>query len=105
MARQYTMTWTYDLRRCDRFELLIDVKMQRIRHHYLNNWGLRKFKFDDTTPNTFNFDTFTVRPSSNAIATSFDVNSFEVTTNTALVPEPASLLLGVGALGALRVGS
>ena len=91
---QYTMTWT--MTRGATGDLLIDVKMQG---GTLNNSGTAEASFDDTTPNTFTFDTFNVRPSAAAsTATSFDFNQFEVTTNTALVPEPASLLLmGFGA--------
>jgi hypothetical protein len=60
--------------------------------------GLEEVIFTDTTPNTFKYDTFALRPSSAAsTADSFDTTLFKVESN---VPEPASLLLmGLGGLG------
>ncbi len=94
------MTWL--MTRGASNDLIIDVKMQG---GTLNNSGTAEVvNFDDTAPNTFSFNTFNVRPASNTgTATSFDFNSFTVTTNVA-VPEPASLLLlvlGGSALGVI----
>jgi hypothetical protein len=92
---KYTMTWT--MTRGSSNDLVIDVKMQG---GSINNSGTADANFDDTTPNTFTYDTFNVRPSGSAsAATSFDYNSFTVVTN---VPEPGSLILmglGAGVLG------
>jgi hypothetical protein len=45
--------------------------------------------FDDTTPNTFTFDTFNVRPAgANKGAAQIDMNSFAVETNTVTFATP-----------------
>jgi len=59
----------------------------------LNNSGTESVSFTDTTPNTLSFDTFDVRPSSEAAsATSIATSLFEVQFTPA--PEPTSLALG-----------
>jgi hypothetical protein len=62
--------------------------------------GSASVSFTDSTPNTFVYDTFGIRPSSEAsTATVFDTTLFKVETNTVNVPEPASfLLLSIGSL-------
>ena len=62
--------------------------------------GVLLASFTDTTPNSFAFDTFSLRPSSAALsATSFDTTAFSVTLTQ--VPEPSSCaaLAGLASLG------
>jgi hypothetical protein len=65
--------------------------------------GTHSVAFTDTTPNTFTFDTFSLRPSSAALtAAQFDTSLFRVDTNVP-IPEPTSLaLVGAGAAALLR---
>jgi hypothetical protein len=65
--------------------------------------GTHSVAFTDTTPNTFTFDAFSLRPSSGTIAaTQFDTALFQVETNVP-IPEPTSLAgLGLGGLALLR---
>jgi hypothetical protein len=67
------------------------------------NQGFLTVSFTDTTPSTFTFDTFGIRPSAAATtATSFDTTLFQVESNVP-IPEPTSLaLLGLGGLTLLR---
>lgn len=62
----------------------------------LNNSGTASVSFTDNTPGTFAFDTFDVRPSSEAAtATSFDTSLFRI--ELLQVPEPTiAALMGLG---------
>lgn len=67
------------------------------------NQGFLTVSFTDTTPSTFTYDTFGIRPSSGSqSATAFDTTLFRVETNVP-IPEPTGLaLVGLGALGLLH---
>ena len=69
-----------------------------------NNDGTLTVSFLDTTPNSFSFDTFSLRPSGNATsATTFDTTAFSVTLTS--VPEPSAFAALAGAAGlAFAVG-
>ena len=62
--------------------------------------GMMMASFIDTTPNSLAFDTFSLRPASEALsATTFNMTSFSV----AVVPEPSSFMVySCAALGLLR---
>jgi hypothetical protein len=66
----------------------------------LNGAGSLVDTYTDTTPNSYSYDTFAVRPgSSSATATQFDTTQFEVEF-LQNVPEPTVLaLVGLGAMG------
>ena len=69
----------------------------------LNGTGTAYCDYTDTTPNGFTYDTFGIRPSSDAsTATTFDTSLFRV--EVISVPEPSTFVLaGLGLLGlALR---
>jgi hypothetical protein len=62
--------------------------------------GVLTASFTDTTPNSFAFDTFSLRPSSAALsAATFDTTAFSVTLTQ--VPEPSScaVIAGLASLG------
>ncbi len=65
----------------------------------LNNSGSASLTFTDATPNSFSFDTFSLRPSgASTTADSFDTTLVKV--ELSQVPEPtAATLLGMGLLG------
>jgi hypothetical protein len=94
---QYTLTMT--LTRTAAAELDINASMTGAG---LGDGGAGlSVSFTDTTPNSFSFDTFSLRPSTAAdTATQFDTTSFQVSVTS--VPEPASVaLLGLGAAALL----
>lgn len=108
----YTMTWLMTRGATD--NLLLDVKMAG---GSLGNDvamtdtdGIIQVMFDDATPNTFQFDTFALRPSQEAqTATEFLASLFKVeflpASPAGAVPEPTSLvcgLLAVVGLASLR---
>jgi len=85
----YTMTMTFT--RTLAGELQIDTSMVG---GTLNNSGTASLSVIDTTPNSFVFDTFAVRPSgATTTAELFDTSLFRVEFNP--VPEPASAALAV----------
>lgn len=62
----------------------------------LNNVGSATVSFTDTTPNSFTYDTFGLRPSAAAsTATTFDTTLFQVE----FIPEPSTLGLAAMGLG------
>jgi hypothetical protein len=65
----------------------------------LNGTGTALVEYTDTTPNSFAFDTFTIRPSSaTGAAQIFDTTGFTVAIT--LVPEPTTFaLVGLGIFG------
>ena len=67
----------------------------------LNGSGSATVSFTDSTPNSFTYDTFALRPSSTAsTASAFDTTEFKVE----LIPEPSTFtLLGIGLAGLLVV--
>jgi len=86
---QYTLEWT--ITRNALSGLDIDAKMSG---GTLDNDGIAQATFTDTTPSSFTFDLFGVRPSTSATsATSFDTTLFKV---EGPIPEPASMALLVG---------
>jgi hypothetical protein len=91
---QYTLQMT--LTRGGAGDLLITSTMSG---GTLNGTGSQTVVFDDTTPNTFTYDTFDIRPSNTAqTAGTITFNQFEVETYN--VPEPSSVaLLGLAAIG------
>ena len=82
-------------------DLVVDVKMSGTGLIGTNT--IDTGNYDDTSPNSFTFDTFDFRPSTPAnTAASFDTTLFEVQGPLATVPEPGSLVLlslGAGAFG------
>jgi hypothetical protein len=72
----------------------------------LNNSGTAQVLFTDSTPGAlggFTFDTFALRPSgATTTAEQFDTSLFKVETNTALVPEPTTVVLV--SLSSLAIG-
>jgi hypothetical protein len=60
--------------------------------------GQLTVSFVDTTPNSFSFDTFSLRPSGNTLsATTFDTTAFSVALTS--IPEPSAFAALVGAAG------
>ncbi|HTQ40969.1 MAG TPA: PEP-CTERM sorting domain-containing protein [Pirellulales bacterium] len=100
---QYTMTWT--LTRGMSNDLMVDVKMVG---GSIGGTGTVEDTYDDTSPNSFTYDTFSFRPNKGSTtATSFDTTLFEVQGPLVNVPEPGSLILlglGAGALGLITLG-
>jgi len=101
---QYTMVWTVTRNAANGLDH--DVS---ITGGTLDGDGTAQVVFTDTTPGAlggFTFDTFGIRPSgATTTAEQFDTSLFRVETNTALTPEPSTLvLLGFGSfvLGAIR---
>jgi hypothetical protein len=95
----YTLEWT--LTRNAASGLDQDIKMSG---GTLNGTGTAEVLFTDPAPGSlggFTFDTFALRPSGETTTASiFDTSLFKVETNTALTPEPNTLvLLGFGSLG------
>ena len=94
-ATPYTFTLT--LNRTATTELLINATMAG---GSLGGDGLLFASFTDTTPNSFAYDTFSLRPSGSATsATSVDTTAFSITLTS--IPEPASYatLAGIAVLG------
>ena len=67
----------------------------------INGGGVISMAFTDTTPNSFTFDTFGVRPQTGALTSEqIDTSLFQVEFDSVSVPEPtAAALLGVGIMG------
>jgi hypothetical protein len=91
----YTLTMTFTRTLAN--ELQVDATMAG---GTLNNTGTASLSVVDATPNSFVYDTFTIRPSgATTTAELFDTSLFRVEFNA--VPEPASLALV--AMGCLAV--
>jgi hypothetical protein len=88
---QYTMPGT--LTRGATNDLLVDVTMAGGN---LNGSGQLHVSYDDTTPNSFSYDTFGFRANTGPTTTnSFTTTHFSVVTT--IVPEPSTVvLLGIG---------
>jgi hypothetical protein len=90
----YTLTWTMTRAGTG---LDINVTMSGAG---LDNDGAAVVQFTDATPDSFSYDTFSVRPSgATTTAELFDTTLFRVEFFTPNVPEPASLaMFGIGAV-------
>jgi hypothetical protein len=98
----YTLTMTFTRNQANPASLDIAATMSG---GSLNGTGSESISFNDTTPNSFSFDTFAFRPAGSASsATQIDTSNFKV--EFIPVPEPASALLvvcGISLIGAMRL--
>lgn len=92
---EYTFEWTLTRTAANELDVLATMSGGSV-----GGDGQLTVAFTDASPNSFTFDTFSMRPSSAALtAGQFNTTLFQVE----VVPEPAALsLLGLGGLAMLR---
>jgi hypothetical protein len=89
---EYTFTWTITRTPASELNILMTMAGGNI-----GGTGSVSVNFTDTTPTSFSYHTFSLRPSNQGTtATFFDTSLFMVEHNyTRLVPEPATALMGL----------
>jgi hypothetical protein len=100
---QYTMTWLMTRAAMNSLDLNVSLSGGTLGNGGGSNDGKIEVVVNDPTPNTFKFDTFSIRIVSElTTATEFRTSLFSVT----VVPEPSALACGMiavaGLLGAAR---